>query len=91
MSAAGINAVKEVSKQLTAIPGKRYQVEGHTDNVPIATAVFPSNWELASARAITVMKSMIDAGMPANRRIAIVVVPDLSTLPGYEELQKLSQ
>lgn len=113
LSAPGEAAVKEVAAQLTAIPNKRYQVEGHTDNVPIATATFPSNWELASARALNVTKSMIDAGMPAarvsaasfgdtsprssndtkegkaaNRRIAIVVVPDLSTMPGYEELSK---
>lgn len=114
LSAAGQEAVKEVSKQLAGIAGKRYQVEGHTDNVPIATAVFPSNWELASARALNVTRAMIDAGMPANRvsaasfgdtqpvqandtaegkaanrRIAIVVVPDLSSLPGYEELNKM--
>lgn len=113
LSAAGHDAIKEVAAQLTAIPNKRYQVEGHTDNVPISTATFPSNWELASARALNVTRSMIDAGMPANRvsaasfadtsprasndtpegraqnrRIAIVVVPDLSTLPGYEELNK---
>jgi chemotaxis protein MotB len=115
LSTAGQEAVKEVAAQLNAIPNKRYQVEGHTDNVPIATAIFPSNWELASARALNVTKSMMDAGMPAsrisaasfgdtsprvandtpegraqNRRIAIVVVPDLSTLPGYEELSKRS-
>jgi chemotaxis protein MotB len=115
LSAAGMDAIKEVSAQLAAISGKRYQIEGHTDNVPIATAVFPSNWELASARALNVTKAMIDAGMPtnrvsaasfgdtspvqsndtaqgkaANRRIAIVVVPDLSSLPGYAELNKMS-
>lgn len=115
LSAAGVAAIKEVSAQLAAIPNKRFQVEGHTDNVPIATAVFPSNWELASARALNVTRAMIDSGMPsnrvsaasfgdtqpvqpnetpegkaANRRIAIVVVPDLSSLPGYEELNKMS-
>jgi len=115
LSAAGLDAVKEVSKQLTTITGKRYQIEGHTDNVPIASATFPSNWELASARALNVVKAMIDSGMPgdrvsaasfgdtqpiktndtaegraANRRIAIVVVPDLSSLPGYDELNKMS-
>lgn len=115
LSAAGQDAIKEVSAQLAAIPNKRYQVEGHTDNVPIATAIFPSNWELASARALNVTRAMIDAGMPANRvsaasfgdtqpvqandtpagkaanrRIAIVVVPDLSSLPGYDELNKMS-
>jgi chemotaxis protein MotB len=115
LSAAGLDAIKEVTTQLTAIPGKSYQVEGHTDNLKIATAAFPSNWELASARALNVTRAMIDAGMPAvrvsaasfgdthpvqgndtaegkaaNRRIAIVVVPDLSTMPGYDELNKLS-
>ncbi len=116
LSKEGIQAVKEVSNQLAAIADKRYQVEGHTDNVPIGTNSFPSNWELASARAVTVVKTMIENGMAkervsaasfadtqpvkgndtaegraANRRVAIVVVPDLSTLPGYEELQKYSQ
>ena len=116
LSKEGIQAVKEVANQLQAIPERRYQVEGHTDNVPISTATFASNWELASARAVTVVKAMIEAGMPsprvsaasygdsspvqpndtaegkaANRRVAIVVVPDLASLPGYDELQKLSQ
>jgi chemotaxis protein MotB len=116
LSTAGKDALKEVTAQLKAIPGKRYQIEGHTDNVPIASATFPSNWELASARAINVTRSMIEAGMPpervsaasfgdtsprqsndtaegkaANRRIAIVVVPDLSTMPGYDELSKRSK
>ncbi|MGZ3705387.1 MAG: OmpA/MotB family protein, partial [Bdellovibrionota bacterium] len=116
LSKDGAKAMKEVSAQLAAIPDKKYQVEGHTDNQPIATATFPSNWELASARSLQVVKTMIDNGMApervssasyadtqpvqpnntaegraANRRVAIVVVPDLSSLPGYDELQKMSQ
>jgi chemotaxis protein MotB len=116
LSKDGVKAIKEVAAQLAAIADKRYQVEGHTDNQPISTNVFPSNWELASARAVTVVKAMIDAGMApervsaasyadtkpvqpndtvegraANRRVAIVVVPDLSSLPGYDELQKMAQ
>mgnify|MGYP001050793307 CR=1 FL=1 len=116
LSKDGLQAVKEVTAQLNSIPGKMYQIEGHTDNQPIATQVFPSNWELASARALSVVKTMIESGMPAdrvsaasyaethpvqandtvegraaNRRVAIVIVPDLSSLPGYDELQKMSQ
>jgi chemotaxis protein MotB len=116
LSPEGSQTVKEVTAQLASISGKRYQIEGHTDNMPINTASFPSNWELASARALTVLRMMIDSGMPAervsaasyaethpvqendspegraaNRRVAIVVVPDLSSLPGYDELQKLAQ
>ena len=114
LSTAGLESLKEVATQLSAIPDKRYQVEGHTDNIPIATAMFPSNWDLASARALNVTRAMIDAGLPtqrisaasfgetspikpndtpegraANRRIAIVVVPDLSTMPGYDELNRM--
>lgn len=36
------------------------QIEGHTDNVPIKTAFFPSNWELSASRAIAVGKYLID-------------------------------
>jgi len=39
------------------------QVSGHTDNVYINTAAYPSNWELSTARATRVIKSMIDAGV----------------------------
>src|SRR6185295_5888866 len=35
-------------------------VEGHTDNVPIHTVAFPSNWELATARATTIVRYLID-------------------------------
>ena len=38
------------------------RVEGHTDNVPISTSRFPSNWELSTSRATTVAKQMIAGG-----------------------------
>ncbi len=117
LSSAGMQTIKEISVKLADIPGKIYQVEGHTDNVPISTAQFPSNWELAAARAINVMKAMIDTGLSpqrvsaasygetspiqptnetsadkaANRRIEIAIVPDLSSLPGYQELQNVAK
>jgi len=42
-------------------------VEGHTDDVPINTARFPSNWELSSLRATTVARELIDLGIPEHR------------------------
>ena len=115
LSAPGKNSVKEVTQLLAGLEGRKYQIEGHSDNVPIKSNVFPSNWELASARAISVLNTMLEAGMPAervsaasfgdtqpvgdnttpegrtaNRRIAIVIVPDLSQLPGFEELNRIS-
>ncbi|MFZ5469015.1 MAG: OmpA family protein [Myxococcota bacterium] len=116
LSKDGKVAIAEVAQLLASIPKRSFQIEGHTDNVPIATAQYPSNWELAAARALTVLKTMVDAGMPkerisaaafgdskpttandspearaANRRIEIIIVPDLSTLPGMEELQKVEK
>lgn len=114
LSAEGKAAVVEVTQVLASIPGKKYQVAGHTDNVPIRTAKYPSNWYLAFDRAHSVLQAMVESGMPMtrvnaasngefrptaandsdetrakNRRIDIIVVPDLSELPGAEELQKL--
>ncbi|MEQ8370009.1 MAG: peptidoglycan -binding protein [Alphaproteobacteria bacterium] len=43
------------------------EVSGHTDVVPISTGRFPSNWELSTARAITVVKALASAGIPAER------------------------
>lgn len=116
LSAEGVKAMKEVTLLLKSLEGRKYQIEGHTDNIPMKSEIYASNWELASARAISVVKTMIDAGMPAeqisgatyadtlpvsdnstpegkklNRRIAIVIVPDLSALPGNDEIEKMNK
>ena len=46
------------------------QVEGHTDNVPINTAQYPSNWELSSARASSVVRLFIKEGVDSKRLTA---------------------
>ncbi|SDI05460.1 flagellar motor protein MotD [Propionivibrio dicarboxylicus] len=46
-------------------------IEGHTDNVPIKTSQFPSNWELSAVRATTVLRLFSDAGVSAERLTAI--------------------
>ncbi|MEQ8807292.1 MAG: peptidoglycan -binding protein [Rhodospirillales bacterium] len=46
------------------------RVDGHTDKTPISTARFPSNWELSAARAISVVKFLIDQGLPPVRLVA---------------------
>lgn len=47
------------------------EVEGHTDNLPISTPVYPSNWELSSARASSVVRLFIDQGVEAKRLTAV--------------------
>lgn len=48
------------------------KVEGHTDNVPIRTAIFPSNWELSAARAVMVVRVLSELyGVPADHLAAV--------------------
>jgi chemotaxis protein MotB len=67
LSKAGAEALAEVAQVLQSIADRRYQVEGHTDNVPIGSAKYPSNWELAAERALTVVKTMVTSGLDAER------------------------
>ncbi|MBK9305830.1 MAG: OmpA family protein [Nitrospira sp.] len=48
------------------------KVEGHTDNVPIRTAQFPSNWELSAARAVMVVRVLSELyGVPSDHLAAV--------------------
>ena len=46
-------------------------MEGHTDDNPIITSKFPSNWELSAVRASTVVRLLIDNGVMATRLTAL--------------------
>ncbi len=46
------------------------EIDGHTDKVPIRTALYPSNWELSTARATSVVKFLIGQGIPPHRLAA---------------------
>ena len=52
----GQAALTEVASVLASIPDRDFQIAGHTDNMPIKSAKFPSNWELSTARAVTVAR-----------------------------------
>jgi chemotaxis protein MotB len=62
----GKQAVAEVAATLHAMATKRFQVAGHTDAEPITTETkktYPTNWELSSARAIAVVKLLVQGGV----------------------------
>ncbi|KNY28517.1 OmpA family protein [Pseudobacteroides cellulosolvens] len=50
----------EIGKIIKSLSGNQIRVEGHTDNDPINTELFPSNWELSSVRATNVVRTLID-------------------------------
>lgn len=62
--------LKTISERIPAQLNWILRVDGHTDDIPIATAKFPSNWELSTQRAISVVKQLIAEGIPANRLAA---------------------
>ena len=66
-------ALDVLQRVARAIATKPYpmRVEGHTDNIPIDTQVYPSNWELSTARATAVVRYLIDSGISPQRVQAV--------------------
>ena len=62
----GVQVLDLIAPTVKALPNK-IAVEGHTDNVPIKTAQFPSNWELSQARAASVLQRLIADGLDQGR------------------------
>lgn len=67
----GLKVLKQVGDILKGITDKQIRIEGHTDNVPIGVKLrdrFPTNWELSTARATSVVRYLVEQGEldPAN-------------------------
>ncbi len=54
----GYPVIDEIASALKGVPNT-IKIEGHTDNVPISTPRYPTNWDLSSARAITILKYLV--------------------------------
>ncbi len=65
-----IPVLKQLAKILKPFPNV-IRVEGFTDNIPIQNSVYPSNWELSSARAASVVRLFIDHGIAPPRLLAV--------------------
>jgi chemotaxis protein MotB len=73
------SAIVELERTIPPEIDWALQVDGHTDARPIASSQFPSNWELSTARAISVVRHLISRGVPPKRLVAA----------GYGEFQPL--
>ena len=78
-SPAALPILQTVAKQMLTLKDKKITIEvaGYTDSSPIASEKFPSNWELSSARAASVVRYLIGQGFPKEKLRAV----------GYAETQ----
>jgi chemotaxis protein MotB len=76
----GQESLRQVGAILKTLSDRRFQVAGDTDNVPIQTALFPSNWELSARRAVEVVHFLIAQGMR----------PDVLSAAGYGEVDPVA-
>lgn len=71
----GLQMMKElaISIQELSLEDYRVEVEGHTDDTPLPpnAGIYPSNWELSSARAARIVRFLIEQGMPPHRLVAL--------------------
>lgn len=79
MSNQGADIMQQVSKILKQFP-YHIKIAGHTDNTPIKTKVYPSNWELSAARACEVIRFLINNGLD----------PKLISAEGYAEFAPIA-
>lgn len=76
----GRETLAQLATALSDFADRTFQVEGHTDNVPIATARFASNWDLSTARALSVVALLVEQG----------VDPAALSAAGYGEFQPVA-
>jgi len=67
----GKDALAQLAGVLKSFNDRKFQVAGHTDDDPIKTARFPSNWELSTARAVDVTRFLIEQGMDPKQLSAV--------------------
>ncbi|HEB85054.1 MAG TPA: flagellar motor protein MotB [Bacteroidetes bacterium] len=67
-----LSLLAEIAATIKAKPYSEVRVEGHTDNVPIHTSQFPSNWELSAARALAVTKYFVFRGGLDPKKLSAV-------------------
>jgi chemotaxis protein MotB len=77
---AGRQALTHVAAVLRTISDRHFQVAGNTDNVPITTSAFASNWELSTRRAVEVVHYLIEQGLR----------PELLSAAGYGEFDPVA-
>lgn len=87
LSEEGLKVLAELQPTLMSNEYKNYtiSIEGYTDDSPIKTSQFPSNWELSTARAAAVVRSLVELGVPAERLRAVGFAETSPKVPNRDE------
>ena len=67
---SGREVLAQLAPILNSLEGREFQIAGHTDNVPIRTQRYPSNWELSTARATSVLRYLVEGRDFPSTRVA---------------------
>ena len=81
-------AIAEIARLLRELPARPVTIEGHTDEVPIHTTPFHSNWELSSQRAINVLAALEAAGVERARMSSRAFADTRPILSSEGEIQR---
>jgi chemotaxis protein MotB len=76
---AGKDAIAQVAQALATFSDRQFLIAGHTDDQPIHSARFPSNWELSTQRAVDVTRFLVERGLK----------PELLGAVGYGQFDPL--
>ena len=86
LSASGAELLRDVAVTVNSprLADYKITVEGHTDDRPIRSSQFPSNWELSTARAAAVVRFLLNAGVPATRLRAAGYADTFPLVPNHD-------
>ncbi|THB81397.1 MAG: hypothetical protein D3926_02260 [Desulfobacteraceae bacterium] len=88
LSRTALPVFDEIVQILRDYPDYNINIKGHTDDNPIATGRFPSNWELSAIRATTVLKYLISKGVSPDRLTATGYADILPLVPNSSETNR---
>jgi chemotaxis protein MotB len=87
LTPAAKRILKAVAALLVLVP-RNVRIEGHTCNLPINTALYPSNWELSAQRAMNVLVYLIKTGIPPAQLSAVGYADTVPLVPNVDEAHR---
>ena len=90
ISTQAIPLLKQVG-DIIARTSFEVRIEGHTDDLPIKTAQFPSNWELSTARAVNVLRYFIESGGISTQRLSAAGFSEFQPMVPNDSIEHRAQ